>query len=221
MKKHVFLTSLFAISISCAANAATDVTFAGNYTKEDGETIANVSDPLADTTYSYEASDGSTVSDVAYGTNPDMTKFTYTDKDGGTADFSTGIPEQSDFTGTSTATGDVTTTQEIVAGATIDRNNYSYKNGNGDTVTLGETAQNMVTEQTLSASAGGIVVTTTNGSAQINGEDVTSLDGGMYTAALSTGTQYKLSPDGSQLLNMDGAVQTPDAGSCRSNTDSP
>lgn len=213
MKKHVFLTSLFAISISCAANAATDVTFAGNYTKEDGETIANVSDPLADTTYSYEASDGSTVSDVAYGTNPDMTKFTYTDKDGGTADFSTGIPEQSDFTGTSTATGDVTTTQEIVAGATIDRNNYSYKNGNGDTVTLGETAQNMVTEQTLSASAGGIVVTTTNGSAQINGEDVTSLDGGMYTAALSTGTQYKLSPDGSQLLNMDGAVQTPDAGS--------
>ncbi len=213
MKKHVFLTSLFAISISCAANAATDVTFAGNYTKEDGVTTASVSDPLADTTYSYEASDGSTVSDVAYGTDPDMTKFTYTDKDGGTADFSTGIPEQSDFTGTSTATGDVTTTQEIVAGATIDRSNYSYKNGNGDTVTLGETAQNMVTEQTLSASAGGIVVTTTNGSAQINGEDVTSLDGGMYTAALSTGTQYKLSPDGSQLLNMDGAVQTPDSGS--------
>lgn len=210
MKKHVFLTSLFAISISCAAQAATDVTFAGNYTKEDGSTIASVSDPLADTTYSYEASDGSTVSDVAYGTNPDMTKFTYTDKDGGTADFSTGIPEQSDFTGTSAASGDVTTTQEIVAGATMDRNNYSYVNGNGETVTLGESAQNMVTEQILSEYAGNATITTTNGTANIGGEDVTSLDGGMYTAALSTGTQYKLSPDGSQLLNMDGAVQTPD-----------
>ena len=210
MKKHVFLTSLFAISISCAAQAATDVTFAGNYTKEDGSTIASVSDPLADTTYSYEASDGSTVSDVAYGTDPDMTKFTYTDKDGGTADFSTGIPEQSDFTGTSAASGDVTTTQEIVAGATMDRNNYSYVNGNGDTVTLGESAQNMVTEQILSEYAGNATITTTNGTANIGGEDVTSLDGGMYTAALSTGTQYKLSPDGSQLLNMDGAVQTPD-----------
>ena len=210
MKKHVFLTSLFAISISCAAQAATDVTFAGNYTKEDGSTIASVSDPLADTTYSYEASDGSTVSDVAYGTDPDMTKFTYTDKDGGTADFSTGIPEQSDFTGTSAASGDVTTTQEIVAGATMDRNNYSYVNGNGETVTLGESAQNMVTEQILSEYAGNATITTTNGTANIGGEDVTSLDGGMYTAALSTGTQYKLSPDGSQLLNMDGAVQTPD-----------
>ena len=210
MKKTCFLTSLFAISISCAAQAATDVTFAGNYTKEDGSTIASVSDPLADTTYSYEASDGSTVSDVAYGTDPDMTKFTYTDKDGGTADFSTGIPEQSDFTGTSVAAGDVTTTQEIVAGAVMDRNNYSYVNGNGETVALGETAQNMVTEQTLSEYAGGATITTTNGTANIGGEDVTSLDGGMYTAALSTGTQYKLSPDGSQLLNMDGAIQEPD-----------
>lgn len=210
MKKTCFLTSLFAISISCAAQAATDVTFAGNYTKEDGSTIASVSDPLADTTYSYEASDGSTVSDVAYGTDPDMTKFTYTDKDGGTADFSTGIPEQSDFTGTSVAAGDVTTTQEIVAGAVMDRNNYSYVNGNGETVALGETAQNMVTEQTLSEYAGGATITTTNGTANIGGEDVTNLDGGMYTAALSTGTQYKLSPDGSQLLNMDGAIQEPD-----------
>ena len=210
MKKTCFLTSLFAISISCAAQAATDVTFAGNYTKEDGSTIASVSDPLADTTYSYEASDGSTVSDVAYGTDPDMTKFTYTDKDGGTADFSNGIPEQSDFTGTSVAAGDVTTTQEIVAGAVMDRNNYSYVNGNGETVALGETAQNMVTEQTLSEYAGGATITTTNGTANIGGEDVTSLDGGMYTAALSTGTQYKLSPDGSQLLNMDGAIQEPD-----------
>ena len=210
MKKTCFLTSLFAISISCAAQAATDVTFAGNYTKEDGSTIASVSDPLADTTYSYEASDGSTVSDVAYGTDPDMTKFTYTDKDGGTADFSNGIPEQSDFTGTSVAAGDVTTTQEIVAGAVMDRNNYSYVNGNGETVALGETAQNMVTEQTLSEYAGGATITTTNGTANIGGEDVTNLDGGMYTAALSTGTQYKLSPDGSQLLNMDGAIQEPD-----------
>ena len=210
MKKTCFLTSLFAISISCAAQAATDVTFAGNYTKEDGSTIASVSDPLADTTYSYEASDGSTVSDVAYGTDPDMTKFTYTDKDGGTADFSNGIPEQSDFTGTSVAAGDVTTTQEIVAGAVMDRNNYSYVNGNGETVALGETAQNMVTEQTLSEYAGGATITTTNGTANIGGEDATSLDGGMYTAALSTGTQYKLSPDGSQLLNMDGAIQEPD-----------
>ena len=210
MKKTCFLTSLFAISISCAAQAATDVTFAGNYTKEDGSTIASVSDPLADTTYSYEASDGSTVSDVAYGTDPDMTKFTYTDKDGGTADFSNGIPEQSDFTGTSVAAGDVTTTQEIVAGAVMDRNNYSYVNGNGETVALGETAQNMVTEQTLSEYAGGATITTTNGMANIGGEDATSLDGGMYTAALSTGTQYKLSPDGSQLLNMDGAIQEPD-----------
>ena len=210
MKKTCFLTSLFAISISCAAQAATDVTFAGNYTKEDGSTIASVSDPLADTTYSYEASDGSTVSDVAYGTDPDMTKFTYTDKDGGTADFSNGIPEQSDFTGTSVAAGDVTTTQEIVAGAVMYRNNYSYVNGNGETVALGETAQNMVTEQTLSEYAGGATITTTNGTANIGGEDATSLDGGMYTAALSTGTQYKLSPDGSQLLNMDGAIQEPD-----------
>ncbi len=210
MKKTCFLTSLFAISISCAAQAATDVTFAGNYTKEDGSTIASVSDPLADTTYSYEASDGSTVSDVAYGTDPDMTKFTYTDKDGGTADFSNGIPEQSDFTGTSVAAGDVTTTQEIVAGAVMDRNNYSYVNGNGETVALGETAQNMVTEQTLSEYAGGATITTTNGTANIGGEDVTNLDGGMYTATLSTGTQYKLSPDGSQLLNMDGAIQEPD-----------
>ncbi len=124
MKKTSFLTSLVAVCVACSANAASDVTFAGNYHLNE-TTELNVNDSLPGTTYSYTASD-SEHNDIAYDTDPDATLFTYTGPDGVAdgSNLSTGIPEQSAFVGTSAADGTiVTTTQNIVSGATIAQSN--------------------------------------------------------------------------------------------------
>ena len=76
MKKTFVLTSLAAIVMSSPAIAATDVTFSGKYNGD-----MNVADGVADTTYDYVKSDGTSASGVAYNTDPLLTDFTYTDKD--------------------------------------------------------------------------------------------------------------------------------------------
>ena len=140
MKKHFILTSLVAIAMSCPAVAATDVTFGGAYNNG----ASNIADGVADTTYDYVKSDGTTATGIAYNSDPVLTDFTYTDKDGNLADLSTGTPVQSDFVGATAADGvNVKSVQEIVSGATASRDNYTYVNGAGDEVTLGEVAQDM------------------------------------------------------------------------------
>ena len=76
MKRNVLLTSLIAIGLAYNANAATDVTFGGDYTMSNGNP-ANVADTLAGATYDYTTSSG-TETGIAYNTDPDKTKFTYT-----------------------------------------------------------------------------------------------------------------------------------------------
>ena len=202
MKKTFVLTSLAAIVMSSPAIAATDVTFSGKYNGD-----MNVADGVADTTYDYVKSDGTSASGVAYNTDPLLTDFTYTDKEGNQADLSTGTPVQSDFVGATVADGvNVKTTQEVVSGAAASRGNYTYVNGAGDEVTLGTAAQDMVDTHTLSDYAGGAEVTITNGTAD------TTFDGSLYSFELDNGNKFTLSADGTQLLDENGSVATPGAG---------
>ncbi len=210
MKKHVFLTSLLAITMSCGAYAASDVNFAGDYTSN-GKTV-NVSAGVPDTTYEYTTSNG-VQSNVAYNTAPDKTLFTYTDKDGKEQNLADGTPDQSAFTGTTTASGDIVTTQEIVSGATADRANYTYKNGAGDTVTLGDAAQDMTVKQTLSEFAGGIEIDVTNGAAMLDGAAVSTLNGEKYEFTLENGAKYTLTSDGTGVVNANGETPTINPGS--------
>ncbi|MDW2975158.1 MAG: hypothetical protein R8M70_03885 [Alphaproteobacteria bacterium] len=101
MKKHIVLTSMVAIAISCPAMATTDVTFSGAYNNG----ASKIADGVADTTYDYLRTDGTTATGVAYDADPVLTDFTYTDKDGNLANLSTGTPVQSDFVGTTVADG--------------------------------------------------------------------------------------------------------------------
>ena len=140
MKKNFVLTSLVAIAMSCPAIAATDVKFNGQYTTSNG-TQANVSDALSGVPYEYTKSDGTSATVTDHNTDPSMTDFTYTDREGNIANLSDGTPAQSDFFAATTADGtNVKTTQEIVSGATASRDNYTYLNGTGDEVVLGTTA---------------------------------------------------------------------------------
>lgn len=206
MKKHVFLTSLVAIGISCSAHAASDISFGGKYTQTDG-TQANIADALASVPYEYTKSDGTTATVADHNTAPSMTDFTYTDREGNTANLSTGTPTQSDFYADTTADGvNVKTTQTIVSGATASRDNYTYLNGAGEEVVLGAEAQHMVETHTLSDYAGGAEVTVTNGTAD------TTFDGSLYSFELDNGNKFTLSADGTQLLDENGSVATPGAG---------
>lgn len=206
MKKTFILTSLVAIGISCSAHAASDVSFGGKYTQTDG-TQANVSDALAGVPYEYTKSDGTTATVADHNTDPTLTDFTYTDREGNTANLSTGVPAQSDFWADTTADGvNVKTTQSIVSGATASRDNYKYLNGAGEEVVLGAAAQDMVENHTLSDYAGGTEVTVTNGTAD------TTFDGSLYSFELDNGNKFTLSADGTQLLDENGSVATPGAG---------
>lgn len=202
MKKHVFLTSLFAIGLSCSAHAATDVTFAGDYTTADGKT-ANVSDTLKDTTYEYTKSDGTTAT-ANSSEDPNLADFTYTGTDGSEKSLNDGdVPTQADYTADSTADGtNVKTTQEIVAGATASRDNYTYTNGAGEEVTLGEAAQDMTETYTL---GNGKEITVTNGEAP-------DFDGTQYEVSIEGGDLFTLTKDGSMLVDKNGNKQTLDAG---------
>ena len=206
MKKHIILTSLVAMGISCSAHAASDISFGGKYTQTDG-TQANIADTLAGVPYEYTKSDGTTATVADHNTAPSMTDFTYTDREGNTADLSTGVPAQSDFWADTTADGvNVKTTQSIVSGATASRDNYTYLNGAGEEVVLGTSAQDMVEKHTLSDYAGGAEVTITNGTAD------TTFDGSLYSFELDNGNKFTLSADGTQLLDENGSVATPGAG---------
>ena len=203
MKKHFILTSLVAIAMSCPAVAATDVTFGGAYNNG----ASNIADGVADTTYDYVKSDGTTATGIAYNSDPVLTDFTYTDKDGNLADLSTGTPVQSDFVGTTAADGvNVKSVQEIVSGATASRDNYTYVNGAGDEVTLGEVAQDMKEVVALDATyTGGTSIDVVNGTA---GE----FNGTLYTVE-DSGYVYHLSADGTKLVDDRNVNVTPTAGS--------
>ena len=203
MKKHFVLTSLVAIAMSCPAVAATDVTFGGAYNNG----ASKIADGVADTTYDYVKSDGTTATGIAYNSDPVLTDFTYKDKDGVQADLSTGTPVQSDFVGTTAADGvNVKSTQEIVSGATASRDNYTYVNGAGDEVTLGEVAQDMKEVVALDATyTGGASVDVVNGTA---GE----FNGTLYTVE-DSGYVYHLSEDGTKLVDDRNLDVTPTAGS--------
>lgn len=207
MRKHFILTSLTAILTTVAgANAATDVAFSGDYTNTSGNTV-NVADAVAAESYSYEKSDHTTRNVASQATNPTLTDFTYTDKDGNDADLSSGTKVQSDFTGTTAATGVVSTTQEIVSGATVDRSNYSYTSGNGDTVELGTSAKDMIQNVDLDATyTSGTQIAVTNGTAG------STFDGTLYSATVS-GETYHLSADGTKLVDSHDIEVSPTTGS--------
>ncbi len=202
MKKHVFLTSLVAIAMSCPAMAATDVTFSGMY----NEGAAKIADGVVDTTYDYVRSDGTTASGVAYNADPVLTDFTYQDVDGSTKSLQDGTPDISVYAGTTTASGDIASTQEVAAGKTASRDNYTYVNGAGETVTLGESAQDMKETVALNSEyANGASVDVINGAA---GE----FNGGLYTVE-DGGYIYHLSEDGTKLVDDRNLDVTPTAGS--------
>ena len=203
MKKHIVLTSMVAIAISCPAMATTDVTFSGAYNNG----ASKIADGVADTTYDYVRTDGTTATGVTYDADPVLTDFTYTDKDGNLANLSTGTPVQSDFVGTTVADGvNVKSTQEIVSGATASRDNYTYVNGAGDEVTLGEGPQDIREVVALDATyTGGASVDVVNGTA---GE----FNGTLYTVE-DSGYVYHLSEDGTTLVDERNLDVTPTAGS--------
>ena len=203
MKKNFILTSLVAIVVSCPAVAATDVTFSGAYNNG----AANIADGVADTTYDYIKSDGTTATGVAYNSDPVLTDFTYKDKDGNQADLSTGTPVQSDFFGETVADDvNVKSTQEIVSGAIASRDNYTYVNGAGDEVTLGEAAQDMVETILLNSNyASGASIEVINGMAGEFSGDLYAVEDGGYT--------YHLSEDGTTLVDDRNVNVTPTAGS--------
>lgn len=207
MKKTLCLTSLLAIIAAGSANATgTDVTFGGDYSLPDG-TTANVASNVSGTSYTYEKSDGSDAT-AAYDEDPNLAYFTYTDKDGAAADLTSGTNlTQSDFTGTSAASGDIATTQEIVSGATADRANYTYVNGKGDTVELGTSAQSFTETHDLLS---GVTPSNTYSIELANGymtsvdvtdgaTSVTSLDGRKYILHASNGQDYRLNEDGTEI----------------------
>ena len=201
MKKNFVLTSLVAIAMSCPAMAATDVSFSGKYNGG-----MDVSAGVAGTTYDYIKSDGTTATGVAYDSDPVLTDFTYKGVDGSTKSLQDGTPDISVYTGTTTASGDIVSTQTIAAGETAVRDNYTYVSGAGETVTLGESEQNMVAIHTLSDYAGATEITIKNGVAD------TTVDGSLYSFELDNGNKFTLSADGTQLLNENGGVETPGVG---------
>ena len=206
MRKHLFLTSLVALVATVGvASAETDVNFAGKYTDATGATVS-----VNTAGYRYYKSNGDERVVSSLTTNPTLADFTYTDREGVDANLSTGLKTASDFDGTSAATGDVTTTQVIQAGATMDRANYSYVNGAGDTVTLGDVAQTFT--QTIDLS-----------SPYTNGASIDVTDGvagtftpGMYTwTDPDTGAVYHLNATGDNWVDAYNNVQTPDVGSAQ------
>lgn len=205
MKRNVLLTSLIAIGLAYNANAATDVTFGGDYTMSNGNP-ANVADTLTGATYDYTTSSG-TETGIAYNTDPDKTKFTYTNPDDTTGSLNDTVPTQDEYVGTTTASGDVVSTQSIAAGQTADRANYTYVNGAGETVVLGDEPQNMTDSVTLNAEyAAGKEINFTNGDAD------TEFDGSLYSFQLDNGNTFVLSADGTKLLDENGIEVSPSTG---------
>lgn len=214
MKKPLVLTafSLAGILAFAGAHAATDVTFAGKYETSNG--TASVGTPLDATDYKYTYVDynGSTVT-KNYAEDPDAGDFKYKDAAGNWQAYdpenTDSLPQQSDYTGTTTASGDITTSQAIVAGATMDRNNYTYKNGAGENVTLGETMADFTQDVTLDntyVSGDDATITVKNG-------DAPTFDGTRYKYTDENGYTYHLNADGTSLANDRNEMITPEPGS--------
>ena len=214
MKKPLVLTafSLAGILAFAGAHAATDVTFAGKYETSKG--TASVETPLnaADYKYTYVDYNGSTVT-KNYTEDPAAGDFKYKDAAGNWQAYdpenTDSLPQQSEYTGTTTASGDITTSQEIVAGATMDRNNYTYKNGAGENVTLGESAQDFTQDVTLNntyVSGDDATITVKNG-------DAPTFDGTRYKYTDENGNTYHLNTDGTSLANDRNEMVTPEPGS--------
>ena len=210
MKKTLVLTSLAAIVATGAANAATDVNFAGDYQLGNGST-ANVGTALDGSTYTYTytKSDSSTAT-VAQNVDPDLHFFTYTDKNGGSANLYDGGTNltAADFDGTSVADGtNVISHQTIAANETISRSNYEYIDGKGETVTLGDSARSFTETVALNSTY-----------ATVASVDVTDsspapvLSGAMYSYTdPDTGAVYHLNATGDAWVNENNMVVTPDA----------
>ena len=211
MKKHFILTSLAAIVATGAANAATDVNFAGDYQLGDGST-ANVGTALNGSTYTYTytKSDNSTAT-VAQNVDPDLHSFTYTDKNGGSANLYDGGTNltAADFDGTTAADGtNVISHQTIAANETISRGNYEYVNGKGETVTLGDAAQSFTETVTLNstyATVASVDVTDSSSAPVLTGEMYSYTDP-------DTGAVYHLNATGDAWVDSNNNVQTPDTG---------
>jgi len=226
MRKTLLLTSLLAIvAATGSANADTDVTFGGKYslsTDTGGVQSGVVTSAPDDITYEYDVTDGSTITDVNYADNPDVTKFTFVDPDGATQNVSFAERfEQGDYVGTSAVTGEAyATTQVIVAGATVSEGNYSY------TYTLGgediertlDNPSTFVGDMTaLSADyANALSVNVVNGEAVVNGAALTDADDLDYTLYGFTlnDSYYNLDKEGgSFILVRNGEKVTPASGS--------
>lgn len=215
MKKPLVLTafSLAGILAFAGAHAATDVTFAGKYETSNG--TASVGTPLdaADYKYTYVDYNGSTVT-KNYTEDPAAGDFKYKDAAGNWQAYAPentdSLPQQSEYTGTTTASGDITTTQEIVAGATMDRNNYTYKNSEGTEVTLGESAPDFTQDVTLNStyvSGDDATITVKNG-------DAPAFNGTRYKYTDDeNGNTYHLNADGTSLANDRNEMVTPEPGS--------
>lgn len=215
MKKPLVLTafSLAGILAFAGAHAATDVTFAGKYETSNG--TASVGTPLdaADYKYTYVDYNGSTVT-KNYTEDPAAGDFKYKDAAGNWQAYdpenTDSLPQQSEYTGTTTASGDITTTQEIVAGATMDRNNYTYKNSDGTEVTLGESAPDFTQDVTLNStyvSGDDATITVKNG-------DAPAFNGTRYKYTDDeNGNTYHLNADGTSLANDRNEMVTPEPGS--------
>lgn len=213
MKKPLVLTafSLAGILAFAGAHAATDVTFAGKYETSNG--TASVETPLnaADYKYTYVDYNGSTVT-KNYTEDPAAGDFKYKDAAGNWQAYdpenTDSLPQQSEYTGTTTASGDITTTQEIVAGATMDRNNYTYKNSEGTEVTLGESAPDFTQDVTLNStyvSGDDATITVKNG-------DAPAFNGTRYKYT-ENGNTYHLNAEGTSLANDRNEMVTPEPGS--------
>lgn len=216
MKKPLVLTafSLAGILAFAGAHAATtDVTFAGKYTTANG-TEQNAGTDLDSANYNYTYTDynGSTVT-KNYTEEPNADDFKYKDTAGNWQAYdpenTDNLPQQSDYTGTSAATGDVTTTQDIVAGATMDRANYKYKNSAGEDVTLGESVPDSTRNVTLNStyvSGDDATITVKNG-------DAPTFDGTRYKYTDAEGREFRLNADGSRLVDDRGGLVDPEPGS--------
>lgn len=214
MKKNLILTSFAAIVATGAANAATDVTFAGDYQLGNGSS-ANVGTALNGSTYTYTytKSDNSTAT-VAQNIDPDLHFFTYTDKNDDPANLYVGGVNltAADFDGATAADGtSVISHQTIAANETISRNNYEYVDGKGDTVTLGESARSFTETVALNSTYSTVAsVDVTDGSA------APVLDGAIYVwTDPDTNAVYHLSNDGTKLVDALNMEQTPTSGSAQ------
>jgi hypothetical protein len=211
MKNTLVLTSLIAIVATGAANAATDVNFAGDYQLGNGST-ANAGTALNGSTYTYTyTKSDSTTATVAQNVDPDLHFFTYTDKNGDPANLYDGGTDltAASFDGATAADGTtVISHQTIAANETISRSNYEYVDGKGETVTLGDSARSFTETVALNPTYATVAsVDVTDSSA------APVLAGTMYSYTdPDTGAVYHLNATGDEWVDANNLVVTPDAG---------